>query len=254
MQPDQNNDEKQLKQQTQLILIAIAAITILGVLGFAVWMIASPAKPPPAAQEAFPTEPWPTPKPSVTPTATQAPKATITPLPSVTPIVVGWQELGYLTSVEYKLKTVVALERNKENANFFDAVVKFLGGGPDRVLLSAVGNVQAGIDMTQIGDADVEIDGKSVKIAIPSAEVTSVELLPSETEIFDSQQRWVLSDYEGIEVDALDIARDQLTGWAASQSNIQDAAEVVAKAQLDAFLRQLGFEDIKITVKRKKLE
>jgi len=245
-----NNNGPDLPQQTQIILIVIAALIILGALGFAGWMISSSAKPTPAAQEVLPTEPWPTPKPSVTPTTTQAPRATITPLPSATPIVVSWQELGYLTSVEYKLKTVVALERNKENANFFDAVVEFLGGGSDRVLLSAVGNVQAGINMSKIGDADVEIDGKSVKIAIPPAEVTSVELLPSETEIFDSRQSWVLSDYEGIEVEAMDIARDQLEGWAINQSNIQDTAEVVAKAQLDHFLRQLGFEEVEITIQK----
>jgi hypothetical protein len=110
--------------------------------------------------------------------------------------------------------------------------------------------VQAGIDMTKIADSDVEIDGKHVKITLPPAEITSVELLPAETEIFDSQQKWVLSDYEGIEVEALDIARSQLTDWANSQSNIQSTAEVVAKAQLDDFLRQLGFEEIEITVKK----
>ena len=80
--------------------------------------------------------------------------------------------------------------------------------------------------------------------------MTSVELLPAETEIFDSRQKWVLSDYEGIEVEALDIARSQLTDWAKSQSNITDTAEVVARAQLEDFLRQLGFEEIEITVRK----
>jgi hypothetical protein len=249
--PSETHHQDQLHRQTQLILIAVAAIILLGALGFAGWMIASSTRTDTKTQESTaPTEAWPTPKPSVTPTPTHTPPATAAPLPTVTPIVVSWQELGYLTSVEYKLKTVVALERNQETANFFDAVVEFLGGGSDRVLLSAVGNVQAGIDMTKIADADVEIDGKHVKITLPPAEITSVELLPAETEIFDSQQKWVLSDYEGIEVEALDIARSQLTDWANSQSNIQSTAEVVAKAQLDDFLRQLGFEEIEITVKK----
>ncbi|OQY27178.1 MAG: hypothetical protein B6I38_10395 [Anaerolineaceae bacterium 4572_5.1] len=251
MSPENHHHQDQLHQQTQLILIAVAAIILFGALGFAAWMIASSTRTDTEVQESIaPTEAWPTPRPTVTPTSTPAPPATAAPLPTVTPIVVSWQELGYLTSVEYKLKTVVALERNKETANFFDAVVEFLGGGSDRVLLSAVGNAQAGIDMTKIADADVEIDGKRVKIALPPAEVTSVALLPAETEIFDSQQKWVLSDYEGIEVEAMDIARSQLTDWAKSQSNIQDTAEVVAKAQLEDFLRQLGFEEIEITVKK----
>ncbi len=248
--PSETHHQDQLHRQTQLILIAAAAIILLGALGIAGWMIASSRPDTGAPEAASPTEPWPTPRPTVTPTATSTPPATAPPRPTVTPIVVSWQELGYLTSVEYKLKTVVALERNKETANFFDAVVEFLGGGADRVLLSAVGNVQAGIDMTKIADADVQIDGKRVKIILPPAEVTSVELLPAETEIFDSRQKWVLSDYEGIEVEALDIARSQLTDWAKSQSNITDTAEVVARAQLEDFLRQLGFEEIEITVRK----
>jgi len=91
-------------------------------------MIASSTRTDTKTQESTaPTEAWPTPKPSVTPTPTHTPPATAAPLPTVTPIVVSWQELGYLTSVEYKLKTVVALERNQETANFFDAVVEFFG-------------------------------------------------------------------------------------------------------------------------------
>ena len=248
--PSEPHRQGQLHRQTQLILIAAAAIILLGALGIAGWMIASSRPDTRASESTGPTEPWPTPRPTVTPTATPTPSPTAAPRPTVTPIVVSWQELSYLTSVEYKLKTVVALERNKETANFFDAVVKILGGGSDRVLLSAVGNVQAGIDMSKIADADAQIDGKRVKITLPPAEVTSVELLPAETEIFDSRQKWVLSDYEGIEVEALDLARSQLSDWAKNQSNITDTAEVLARAQLEDFLRQLGFEEIEITVKK----
>jgi len=192
--------------------------------------------PVPGATEA-PATLTPTSTPTAPPTATST--ATPSPTPTPTPIVVGWRELGYLTTVQYTLQTVVEVER--EN------VILGLVSSTDSVLLLTVGNVQAGIDMTQVSSDDVTIDGTSVHLTLPRAEITSVELLPGETKIYDSNRGWFQSDYAGIEVEALSEARRRLEGWAIDRVDIYDQAETLARLQLTDFLRQLGFDEIDIT-------
>jgi hypothetical protein len=140
-----------------------------------------------------------------------------------------------LISIESTLQTVVEATRE--------------GGllGDDRVILLAVGNVEAGVDLTKIQDADVVVDGTSVSVVLPPAEITSVELLPNETQIYNSQRRLIFSEAEGLEVEALNQARSQIETWAIERGHILTQAESLAKSQLEAFLRQLGFEEIEIT-------
>jgi len=170
---------------------------------------------------------------SPTPRPTLGPTPTPSPSPTPTPIVVGWRELGHLAVDEYKARTVVEVERK----GFW---------GTDRILLEAVGNIQIGIDMTKVQGSNVQIDGTSVKVVLPHATVTSVELLPGESRVYDSQRRWVFSEYEGIEMEALARARAQLKDWAAAEEAMLGRSESLARFQLGEFLRHLGFENIEI--------
>ncbi len=172
------------------------------------------------------------------PTPTSTPPPTYTPIP--TPIVIGsWRELGHLTTLQSTLQTVV--EVNRED---------MLGGliGGHRLLLKAVGNVEAGIDLTQITGSDIFIDGNHIELRLPHASITSVEILPHETEILDVEWRGgILLGSERLEIDALDEARIQLESWAVDRAGMLLRAEEIAAYQLSEFLRQLGFETVIIT-------
>ncbi len=98
----------------------------------------------------------PTPSPTRTPTATPTPTMTPTPTP-LPPLY--WEELGYLSSIEYTTSTVVEKERSRPG----------LGAllGTDHILLTAVGRIQMGIDLGQIDDSDVEIDGTAISVTLP---------------------------------------------------------------------------------------
>lgn len=228
-------------QRTQIMLtIAAAIIIVVAILGYLRSIAPAPITVDTIVAE--PTEDWPTPMASVTATSTPTPMtpppptATATPLPSPTPIVIGgFEELGTLISLQATLQTIVEVKRE---GNFLL--------GDDRLILAAVGNVEAGVDLTKIQDVDIIVDGTCVKLTLPAATVTTVELLPNETEIFDSNRRWILSEYEGLELEASEKARVQLKNWAISRNNILAQAEEQAVIQLDAFLRQLGFEKIQI--------
>ncbi len=188
----------------------------------------------------------PTPSPTVpaspTATATPSPTPTKTPTPAPTPIVVDVTALGRLTSVQFKMQTVVSQSRTNEAwwENIF---------GGDRVLILAVGNVQAGIDMTAIDTDDITIVNDRITLKIPHATIGSVELLADESAVIDSSQKWAFSEYTGLETEALDAARYQLREWAETEAGVLPVADNLAKLQLTDFLKKLGFKRVTIIFK-----
>ena len=146
-------------------------------------------------------EPWPTPPaayvaPAVGPA--QAARAVPTPAPLPAPV---WRELSYLVSVEFKTSSVVHAERESNVAILGNIVT-------DRLIMKAVGNVQIGIDLNRV--SDVQIAGKSIRFTVPPPQITSVELLPNESQVYERQQVIFLSQYAGLETEAFEAARQQL--------------------------------------------
>jgi hypothetical protein len=221
-------------RSTLLVILSIAiALAILVGLALMALSVLSPDQP------ELVDPPTHTPPPTFTqiPTSTPLPTLTVTPSPTPsptpTPIVVNWRELGHLAVDQYKARTVVEVTRS----SFW---------GTDRILLEAVGNIQVGIDMKAIRPSDVEIEGTSVRITLPRAQVTAVEILPAESRVYDSRRKWLFSEYEGIEVEAMDRARDELWQWAANEESMLRRSESLARLQLAEFLRKLGFREIEI--------
>jgi hypothetical protein len=171
--------------------------------------------------------------PTHTPTPTLTPSPTATPVP--TPIVVTWEELGYLTTVETTASTVVEISRER----FPNFPLIPLNA---RILLMAVGQIEAGINMSEV---QVTQDGTAVQLLLPRAEITSVELLPEQTQIFDVG----FFPPEGLEIEAMEQAHRQLLDWSSNReaSGILELSEKLGQAQLESFLHDLGFEEVEIT-------
>ena len=180
----------------------------------------------------------PTPSSTPGPTSTSTPIPTATPTPSPTPIRIDLKELGYLTTIQYTAKTVVREEITRP----WPIVSEW-------VLLEAVGNVQVGISMTNVTTSDVQVQGTSIALALPHAEVTGVELLPGESKVHDKKIVVILTKYGGLELKAEENARVQLREWVSTNPSLLGLAEKIGRLQLEDFLRTLGFEDIQITFK-----
>jgi hypothetical protein len=244
VEPESGNGPA-LNRPAVLLLSVLAAAVILAGVYLIYRLIDSPPERPLAAVTEGTAEAWPaapatftaTPRPS--PSATLPPLQTPTPIPTPTPLPPPvWEELGTLTSIRFKTSTVV--ERERERQGLSQLI------GTDRVLLMAVGDVQAGVDLGQIEPEDVEIDGTRLRVVVPHATVTSVELLPGETRIYDSEQSWILSDYEGLETEALEQARRQLREEAEQNEGMMALADRVARLQLADLLYKLGFTEVEI--------
>jgi hypothetical protein len=143
-----------------------------------------------------------------------------------------------LTSIEYTASTVVEKERSKPG----------LGAllGTDHILLTAVGRIQMGIDLGQIDESDVDIEDTSITVVLPRAMVISVEILPDQSHIYDSDKSWLFSEYEGLELEAMEQARRQLLDQANNNQGMSELAETLARLQLTEFLRSVGYREIEI--------
>lgn len=252
MSQDNGNDSPQ-RQSLSVVPTVLVAIAILAVVGLLYRFVINPQAPISITEtdrEGVASEDWPSPPPTFTPIPspvpvllrTAAPTPTSTPTPTPTPVPPpSWEELGYLTSIEFTSTAVVEREREKS------AVRGVLGA--DRVLMMVVGEVQAGIDLSQVDSSDFQIDGSSLRVTLPHATVTSVELLPGESRIYDSRHSWAFSEYEGLEKEALEEARRQLRHNIQSSEGMMSLAEKLARLQLTDFLRKAGFTDIEIVFK-----
>jgi hypothetical protein len=101
------------------------------------------------------------------------------PLPPPPPL--GIQRLNQLATAKQTIQVVVT---EKQNAHILrKPLPEFLTG--ERVLLVAVGNVEAGINMDEVDKEDVHVVGKKVTIDLPDAKILSSSLDEDKTRLYD---------------------------------------------------------------------
>ncbi len=236
------------------LLVAAAIVTLLAVGYRLLEMRRAPATAKPSAPPT--AEPWPTGLATFTPlptrtavpprgptsTPTRTPTPTVTPSPTPIPLPV-WSSMADLTVVEYTLATAAEarVRRPSPGWSIF---------GTDRVLLYVVGRVRVGIDLNKIRPEDVQRSGTTIALVLPMVEVQAVELLPGSSEIRVAEKRWAFSAYEGLELQAMEAARNQLREMVANNPSMMSLAGELAKFRLAESLRRLGFTDITIEFRR----
>jgi hypothetical protein len=188
----------------------------------------------------------PTQAPTDTPTVTPAPSptATVTPTPTPTPIIVNpkIRALGRLEAAQYVMQTVVDLEREQDN------VWKKVFGS-DKLLLIAEGQVVVGFDLTKLSEEDVSVDGTSVHLLLPPAEILYVGIDEEKTYVYERETGLFVTPDPELETEARQVAQRSVLNWAL-QHDAFGKAEEFGILYMDAFLRSLGFTDVEIEVYR----
>jgi hypothetical protein len=94
------------------------------------------------------------------------------------PVVVeGIQELDQLATVRWTESVLVTRESGGTDLG------RTLTG--ERVLLVATGDVEAGVNLAELGEDDVRVDRETVTIRLPEPEILSVSLDEEETRVYD---------------------------------------------------------------------
>jgi hypothetical protein len=150
-------------------------------------------------------------------------------------VIASIQRLARLESVVYTMDKVI--EGGRTNQYFPD----FLTG--DRLLLVVHGQAVAGIDLSRIQPANVEIEGKSVTITLPPAELLSVSLDSAKTRVFSRTTGLLVPADPNLESEIRQKAEADLK-QSALDSGILNSANANTRATLTTLLRSLGFEQV----------
>jgi hypothetical protein len=154
------------------------------------------------------------------------------------PVVVeGIQELDQLATVRWTESVPVTKETG-------GAILDRLFNG-EKVLVIATGEVEAGIDLGDIGKDDVSVNSDTVTIDLPEPEILSASLDEEKTRVYDH-------DFSPLNVrpddDLVEEARLQAVEKirdVARENKILDTAEHNAEDSVRAFVITLGFEEVR---------
>ena len=158
---------------------------------------------------------------------------------TTSPVVVeGVRELDQLATARVTESILVTRESGSENA-----LDRLFSG--EKVLLVATGEVEAGVDLSEIGEDDVRVEGETVTIRLPEPEVISASLDEEKTRVYDR-------DYGPLNLrpddDLVEEARaeaEERIEDAARENGVLKTAETNAEGSIGAFVRVLGFEEVR---------
>ena len=140
------------------------------------------------------------------------------------------QALSELVTVKYVLEKVVILEDPKWY-------------GENRILLVAHGIVKAGIDLSEIGPEDIQINGKKVTILLPMERITDAYLDETKTHVIEHSTGLIRQFDKDLESNARRMAVADIRS-AARAAHILPDARKRAELQLENLFLQLGFEEV----------
>jgi hypothetical protein len=163
--------------------------------------------------------------------------ASARPTPTV---VLAVRDLSRLESESYHVEKVVELT---------DAQSKLFGmvEAKDAILLVAVGDVVAGVDLSKMSDADVRTDevAHSVRVTLPAPEVFSASLDEGQTHVYERRTDVLASRNEKLEGLARSEAEKQMR-QAAIDGGILARAKVSAERTVRGLLRSLGYTSVDV--------
>jgi len=159
------------------------------------------------------------------------------------------------------LKAMTDLREYRASSGHFEVIVdvekdtrfvpSFLKG--ERVLFVAVGSVDAAVDFTGLSGDAVDVDGKSVTVALPPAHLTEPRLDVEASYVYDRDRGLVdrvgsLVGEGQNERDVYALAERKLAEAARGPgSGLLPRAEANTRRMLTAFLRSLGFTSVDVS-------
>jgi hypothetical protein len=147
------------------------------------------------------------------------------------------RQLNRLESVVYSLDKIVEGERKSAY------IPDFLVG--DKLILVAHGEVIAGVDLQQLKPGDVSVNGDSVHVHLPTAQVFTTRIDNGQTKVFSRSTGLLVNPDVDLESQVRQAAEQQIT-QAALDDGILTKAHTNAQSAVSALLYGLGFHKVDV--------
>ena len=164
----------------------------------------------------------------------------VKPLPNV---LVAVRDLSRLESVAFHMERVIDL--TEKQSRLFGLIQS-----EDAILLVAVADVTAGVDLGKLADGDVEVDQvkKSARILLPPAEILHASLDNEHTYVHTRRTGLMARRQEALEARARSEAERALLD-AAREAGILPRAEESARRSVERLVRSLGYREVEVRVR-----
>ncbi len=160
--------------------------------------------------------------------------------PDDTAVVLGIRRLNELATVEYTTQVIVTEE---ENAQIFGWTPPEAVTG-EKLLLVAVGEVEAGVDLDELGPEDMRVLGETVIIDLPDARILGSSLDEDKTRLYD-RDRGLLTGGGNDELieEARRDAEDEIVETA-RENGILAKAQNNAEVSIRTLVISVGYERV----------
>jgi hypothetical protein len=153
------------------------------------------------------------------------------------PVVVeGIKDLDQLATVRWEESVIIT---RRSGGTELEQLV-----AGEEVTVVAAGDVEAGVNLADLGQDDVRVNGETVTIRLPEPEILSVSLDEEETRVYDRDFGLLnVRPDDALVEEARDAAVDKIEETARDE-DILDQAEQNAENSISAFVTSLGFERV----------
>jgi len=160
------------------------------------------------------------------------------PTPTIKPdpvtIVHEVQALARLETIQYSVEKVITAEVGQ------GALEMFFG---DKLLFVAHGTVIAGVDLNKLRQQDINMEGDTLYVSLPEAEIFVATLDNDKSYIYDRDTGLFNKSEKDLETAARQAAEDEILK-AALEDGILEQAQTNAESYLYRLLHDLGFPDV----------
>jgi Protein of unknown function (DUF4230) len=147
------------------------------------------------------------------------------------------QRLERLETVTYSMDKIVEGDRTSS------ILPDFLVG--DKLMLLVHGQAIAGVDLSQLKPSDVTVNGKSVTVHLPPAQIFVTALDDSKTRVFSRDTGWFVQADPNLESQVREKAQQELNSSALAAGILQTAHNN-AVATISRLLLGFGFTQVHV--------
>jgi hypothetical protein len=155
-------------------------------------------------------------------------------------VVLGVRRLNELATAEMVAQVVVTEAENTRILT--QPLPEFLTG--ETVLLVAVGEVEAGIDLDELGEDDVRVENGKVTVELPQARILDSSLDEDKTRLYDRDRGLLrIRGNDALLEEARRDAEDEMVK-AAQEQDLVAKAQDNAEEGIRGFLGSLGYAEV----------
>ena len=160
------------------------------------------------------------------------------PTPTIIPdpitIIHEVRSLARLETIQYSVEKVITAEIGQGTFNFLFG---------DKLLFVAHGIVIAGIDLEKLGPENMKLEGESLYVTLPPAEVFIATLDNEKSYVYDRDTGALTHGDTNLETTARQAAEQEIYK-AAVEDGILDLAQQNAEHFLEKFFEALGYDNV----------